>query len=204
VSRRCLDARFCPRSLSLVGSLVTVAAVSDRPTGFGDPLPGLTHSQKLDFDAGFDEFIDVETIDDGLGPVFNEASCATCHVGPGTAIGGSNDRLETRFGKITNGQFDPMTDAGGSLIQDHSIGLVVGHEYKPETVPADATIVARRRTTSLFGLGLVDAVPDVDFISPRAKRFAMTEPRAASAWWLIRFTVALQSASLDGRPRFPA
>jgi CxxC motif-containing protein (DUF1111 family) len=157
--------RLSVLAFSLVGSLVTVAAVSDRPQTFGDPFPGLTPSQKLEFDAGLVEFSDIENIEDGFGPVFNEASCAACHVGPGTAIGGSNDRLETRFGKITNGQFDPMTSAGGSLLQDHSIGLVPGHEYKPETVPADATIVARRRTTSLFGLGLVDAVPDVDFIA---------------------------------------
>jgi len=152
-------------ALSLVGSLVTVTAVSDRPPGFGDPLPGLTHTQKLDFDEGLDEFSEIETVEEGLGPVFNEASCATCHVGPGTAIGGSNDRLETRFGKITDGHFDGMSSAGGSLIQDHSIGFVAGHEYKPETVPAEATIVALRRTTPLFGLGLVDAVPDVDFIA---------------------------------------
>jgi CxxC motif-containing protein (DUF1111 family) len=32
--------------------------------------------------------------------------------------------------------------------------------YLAETVPAEATIVARRRTTPLYGLGLVDAVPD--------------------------------------------
>src|SRR5262249_47641683 len=32
--------------------------------------------------------------------------------------------------------------------------------FAGEQVPAEATIVARRRTTPLFGLGLVDAVPD--------------------------------------------
>jgi len=30
-------------------------------------------------------------------------------------------------------------------------------------VPPEATIVAKRRTTPLFGLGLVDAVPDATF-----------------------------------------
>ncbi|HLQ46680.1 MAG TPA: di-heme oxidoredictase family protein, partial [Planctomycetaceae bacterium] len=99
-------------------------------------------------------------------------------MGPGTAIGGSNDRLETRFGKITDGVFDPMVSKGGSLLQDHSIGVVVGYEYKPETVPAGATIVAHRRTTSLFGLGLVDAVPDVDFIALAASE-ALRNPETA-------------------------
>jgi CxxC motif-containing protein (DUF1111 family) len=44
------------------------------------------------------------------------------------------------------------------LIQDHAI-----EGFQPESVPAEATIVAQRRTTPLFGLGLVDAVPDGDF-----------------------------------------
>jgi CxxC motif-containing protein (DUF1111 family) len=35
---------------------------------------------------------------------------------------------------------------------------------KGEVVPADATITAKRRTTPLFGLGLVDAVADQTFI----------------------------------------
>jgi len=58
-----------------------------------------------------------------------------------------------------------MTEFGGSLIQDHGIGLTgVGTcEYLEESVPAQATVVARRRTTPLFGLGLVEAVPDVVF-----------------------------------------
>jgi len=53
-----------------------------------------------------------------------------------------------------------MTAAGGSLIQDHAIGLANGVTFVPEVVPTDATIVAGRRTTPLFGLGLVDAVRD--------------------------------------------
>src|SRR6476469_131031 len=79
------------------------------------------------------------------------------------AIGGSNARLETRFGTTVNGSFDPMTYAGGSLIQDHGIGSYNGTDFVAESVPAAATVVAQRRTTPLFGLGLVDAVPDDTF-----------------------------------------
>src|SRR5262249_22993298 len=38
-------------------------------------------------------------------------------------------------------------------------------DYVGEVVPPEATIVAGRRTTSLFGLGLVDAVPDATFVA---------------------------------------
>src|SRR6185503_10119890 len=46
------------------------------------------------------------------------------------------------------------------------------HQFRAETVPAAATIVTKRRTTPLFGLGLVDAVPDADFIALAVKQAA--------------------------------
>ncbi len=142
-------------ALILTGSAMAV----NSPT-FGDPLSGLTSSQLGLFLAGQDEFVQEETVADGLGPVFNNTSCANCHSNP--AVGGDSNILETRFGRITNGQFDPMPEFGGSLIQSQGIGdadpLSPCHG---ETVPAEATIRAQRRTTPLFGLGFVDNVPDL-------------------------------------------
>ena len=131
-------------------------------TVFGAPLTGLGAKELAQFTAGRTSFMETEDAAEGLGPVFNEASCVACHMGAGGAVGGSNGRLETRFGKRNaDGSFDPMTAQGGSLLQDHGIGATAdGYFFEAEQVPADATIVARRRTTPLFGLGLVDAVPD--------------------------------------------
>ena len=95
---------------------------------------------------------------EGIGPVFNDVSCAACHSTP--AVGGGSTTIETRFGRMLNGQFDPMTEFGGSLIQKQGIGLFNGVNFVGEVVPPQATIVAGRRTTPLFGLGLVGAVPD--------------------------------------------
>jgi len=154
----------------LVGPiLVVLGCLALAPLGsgsadFGAPLPGLTAAETDQFNAGKTEFLAVETISEGVGPVFNDVSCANCHSVP--AVGGGSARLETRFGRTkASGEFDPMTEFGGSLIQDHGIGLTgVGTcEYLEESVPAQATVVARRRTTPLFGLGLVEAVPDVVF-----------------------------------------
>src|SRR5881296_3571019 len=103
---------------SLVGSLLTVAALSDRPPQFGDSLNGLSKAQIADFDDGLSDFVEVETVADGLGPLFNGRSCGECHNIPVT--GGGSERIEARFGTITNGAFDPMTNLGGSLIQDHA------------------------------------------------------------------------------------
>src|SRR5262245_12029918 len=153
--------------LALIQAGATIAG-SDTTPGIGDPLPGLSKAQLKAFEDGKVEFSTAEEVDEGLGPVFNEASCVACHRGPGDKVGGSNGRLEVRFGKINpDGTFNPMTDSGGSLIQDQGIGPVMDkdgktYEYVGEVVPPDA-FFAKRRTTALFGLGLVDNVPDSTF-----------------------------------------
>ena len=134
-------------------------------TTLGGPLKGLNAGEMARFDAGLTEFQDHDGIAEGLGPVFNENSCSTCHSGP---IGGTTGRLETRFGRLVQGKFDPMAEQGGSLMQDHAIGAVTtpagSFTFVPDTVPATATVTARRLTTPLFGLGLVDAVPDAELL----------------------------------------
>ncbi|HKW41010.1 MAG TPA: di-heme oxidoredictase family protein [Gemmatimonadales bacterium] len=155
-------------------------------TTLGAPFASLTADELARFAAGREEFEAVETVADGLGPVFNEASCATCHAMP---VGGTTGRKETRFGTTTNGMFDPMTALGGSLIQDHSIGA----PFSPEVVPATATITAQRITTPLFGLGLVDAVPDQELLA-LARLEATVSPRTAG-------TPNLVTEILTGRTR---
>jgi CxxC motif-containing protein (DUF1111 family) len=131
----------------------------------GDALAGLTAAQRASFADGLADFSSVEEIADGLGPVFNERSCAACHTTP--AIGGGSTRTVTRFSRRVNGLFDALASLGGSLMQDHAIGPAdgVAHAFNPESVPSIATIIVQRRTTPLFGLGLVDATPDADFIA---------------------------------------
>ena len=160
---------------TLAGMVDALAAVS-----LGDPFGNLTADELARFDAGKDEFEDVETVDAGLGPVFNEAACATCHTNP---VGGTTGRIETRFGRLAaDGSFDPMGEFGGSLIQDKGIGDVGGppatHTFAGEVVPAEASLTAGRITTPLFGLGLVDAVPDEAFIA-LARLEAATFPATA-------------------------
>ena len=128
---------------------------------FGDPLQNLTPALTTRFLAGQASFELVETVSAGLGPVFNDVSCVACHSTP--APGGGSTTIETRFGRMLKGQFDPMTQFGGSLIQKSGIGLYNGVNFVGETVPRQATISAGRRTTPLFGLGLVNSVPDSTF-----------------------------------------
>jgi CxxC motif-containing protein (DUF1111 family) len=138
-------------------------AVSAQGQQAGDPFPGLTPDQQAAFEEGKGEFQEEEDTRDGLGPVFNGTSCAQCHFNP--AVGGDSNIVETRFGTTDKNKFDALADLGGSLIQSHGIGKVGGCTvtFVGEVVPPEATIVTGRKTTPLFGLGLVDAVPDSTF-----------------------------------------
>ena len=84
----------------------------------------------------------------------------------------------THFGRIVNGVYDPMVAFGGPQVQDRGIGRFNGVNFVGEVVPRQATIVARRRPTALFGLGLVDAVPD-SFLLALAEEQAHLSPQTA-------------------------
>ncbi|MBX7245837.1 MAG: hypothetical protein K1X53_10080 [Candidatus Sumerlaeaceae bacterium] len=132
-------------------------------TQFGDPLPGLTPDQLIAFNVGKAEFNTVKTKSIGLGPIFNNNSCVACHSGP--ASGGSSTIVVTRFGLVSNGQFDPLAELGGSLLQSKFTDPVCR-----EVIPAQANVTAKRQTTPLFGLGLVEAIPDAAIRALALKR----------------------------------
>jgi CxxC motif-containing protein (DUF1111 family) len=139
------------------------ATEADTQRAFGAPLAGLTAAETRRFQDGLAEFTHVDSIEEGLGPVFNDASCGACHAAG--AVGGASDRTVTRFGKLTRGTFDPLSELGGSLVNAQGIGrLADGCTFVAEAVPKEATITTLRVTTPLFGLGLVDAVPDQAFL----------------------------------------
>lgn len=132
----------------------------------GDPLPGISAT---DFAAARDAFAEVETVDDGLGPIFNERGCGNCH--SQGAIGGASEILERRFGRFDNGIFNALVNKGGSLRQLQTLGTWINSSGKTCTVPlevepAEATVRnVGRLTQPLFGLGLIDAMPDSFFTS---------------------------------------
>jgi CxxC motif-containing protein (DUF1111 family) len=121
--------------------------------GFGTALPGLNRAQFADFNAGLEEFLRAETIEGGLGPIFNDVSCVACHSAP--TPGGASDRRVTRFGSTATGSFDPLESLGGSLLQAMAIDRAV-----QERVPQQADVVIRRESTPLYGMGLMEAIPD--------------------------------------------
>lgn len=124
----------------------------------GSPLPGLSAQELELFRTGLDDFSEVETAADGLGPAFNGTSCAVCHSVP--AIGGITAMTEVRAGhRDENGKFTEL--AGGTLFHLFSIS---NHRCQVQ-IPEEANVIARRAPIPLFGAGLVEAIPDEALIA---------------------------------------
>lgn len=121
----------------------------------GGPLRGITPAEFSEFRLGLDDFTEVETAEEGLGPAFNGTSCAVCHNVP--AIGGGGVILEVRAGyRDSDGRARGLNEAGDTLIHMLSIP---SHSCQP-VIPDDVTVIARRAPIPLFGAGLVEAIPD--------------------------------------------
>jgi CxxC motif-containing protein (DUF1111 family) len=141
---------------ALVAMVTTlVAGGQDRALNPGDPLVGITPTEFTEFRLGLEDFTEVETPEDGLGPAFNATSCAACHNVP--AIGGTSLVLETRAAyRNAAGAFDALDASGNTLMHLFSVPQ---HTCQP-VMPADVNIVARRAPIPVFGAGLVEAISD--------------------------------------------
>jgi CxxC motif-containing protein (DUF1111 family) len=143
----------------VAAAVISVLGMETAPTGqvgpaFGDPLPALTADQSALFAEGQQDFKQVETVADGLGPTFNNRGCAVCHISPAT--GGSSPTIkEVRAGRLVNGVFTNLP--GGSLFQ---ISAIAPMSVCKEVLPPEANVIAFRQTPPLFGMGLIEAIPE--------------------------------------------
>ena len=145
------------RSLQLLVALGLAGAASaqDPQPLMGEPVLGLTPQERALFDEGLAAFTAPVLPSEGAGPIFNELTCAGCHNVP--AIGGFGGRRVTRFGiaATSTTPFQALEGFGGTLLQDQSFSIACR-----ETLPSQANHTALRGTPILFGLGLIEAIPD--------------------------------------------
>ena len=113
---------------------------------FDAPLPGLTPEELAAFVRGDEQFGVAFVPATGLGPIFNNVSCASCHSGDGR---GRPENALTRFSRGS----DLATDIGGPQLQDKAIP---GAE--PERLPAGVN-TSLRLPPPVFGVGLIEAIP---------------------------------------------
>lgn len=113
---------------------------------FDGPLEGLSPELAAMFARGDENFERVFTPATGLGPIFNQPGCETCH--PGDGRGGIAQAL-VRFSRGA----DLVPDEGGPQLQDHAIMGVT-----PEALPPGVD-TSRRTAPPVFGIGLIEAIP---------------------------------------------
>lgn len=150
------------RAALVAAGLALVAC--QKPVKPGDPLRGLTASERATFDSGRVAFDSEFTPETGLGPVFNSTSCGECHEDP--AAGGFGDEIERHASVFRAPVCDPLVAEGGFVIQLHTTALLkaaLGIDSEP--FPPSATARASRTTPVLFGRGLLDLVPDSEILS---------------------------------------
>ena len=146
--------RLFTQSLLLASVAAPLLGQSPQPK-MGAPLDGLTAAQMQAFEDGRVDFSTPLNPAQGLGPIFNQVSCANCHNNP---VGGPGGTTVTRFGYDDGkGGFDPLSGLGGSLLQQGAINPAA-----VEVVPAAANVTAQRVTPSVLGAGLIEAIVDAD------------------------------------------
>jgi CxxC motif-containing protein (DUF1111 family) len=138
--------------------------LTEAPAGFDGLSNGfVTQAQ---FEADREVFDETETVDDGLGPVFNMASCGACHGNP--VSGGISPVTEERAGHFNGTAFVPHP--GDSLIHSSAINAGIQEQVR------DGNEVRTFRTSlNTLGDGFVECVDnntilDIANAQPQAMR----------------------------------
>lgn len=115
---------------------------------FDSPVEGLSPGELSAFLRGDEEFGRPFMVSEGLGPMFNDVSCASCHSGDGR---GDPRNTLARIGEPGDGY---LGEYGGPQIQTRAIPGAVA-EVIPTGYP-----VSHRLPPPVFGMGLIEAIPD--------------------------------------------
>jgi CxxC motif-containing protein (DUF1111 family) len=184
--------RHTSSSSSSSSSSVVDPGVRGGPAGAGGPVGGLTAAEQAFFTAAQARFQVIETVPAGLGPGFNELSCANCHISP--AVGGSSPTTNpqvtdantlgatnvipsfiTANGPIREARFvlNPDGTPDGGV---HDLFSIQGRSDAPGCVFAQPNFTAALAENNVifripppaFGDGLVEMVSDANLQSALA------------------------------------
>ncbi len=114
---------------------------------FDAPFDDLPPALNAAFVEGDENFGRVFIPGDGLGPIFNQPSCASCHSGDGR---GTSREALVRFSRAG----DLALDEGGPQLQDKAIPGVPLEQLPPGVESST------RLPPPVFGMGLIEAIPE--------------------------------------------
>ncbi|GMV05929.1 MAG: hypothetical protein AMXMBFR53_22060 [Gemmatimonadota bacterium] len=133
-----------------------VLPLSEAPAG--EPLPGLSPQETGRFEAGRSLFSRAFTPEEGLGPLFNQDRCSSCHDLPTSGGHGAEPVTKaTAFDPVAG--CDRLIDGGGDLMQASVTPAARAAGLLPERFPEGATDATDLQPPALYGLGLAEAIP---------------------------------------------
>ncbi len=111
------------------------------------PVPGLSTEELARFEKGLDLFEHRFHPKEGRGPIFNGTSCKNCHRKP--TVGGLGPEYRSNMRMAIEG-----VPGEPKLFHERS------HRGGPAELIPPGTLLSKRRPPSLFGLGLIEAIPE--------------------------------------------
>lgn len=138
---------FVMGAIGLMATLGAQEVSAEKTDGPPIPLPGLSSEELGRFEKGLEIFEHRFHPSEGRGPLFNRPSCHNCHEKP--TVGGLGPEYRSNILMTIEGSFDEPT-----LFHERS-----NRNGPAENIPKGA-ILSKRRPPFLFGLGLIEAIPD--------------------------------------------
>src|SRR6266550_2812136 len=161
-----------------VALVFTSSQNSDAPTGFDNKSNGMVDDAAHQADQT--KFDEIETVADGLGPLYNAQACRECHQNP--TSGGTSQVAELRVGHQGSDHLFHNPDipiahgaeiiTGRTLVNDRSIcpnGAFPSTEIQ-EHVPDSENIRTKRISLGVLGDGFVEAVSDETLVELARKQ----------------------------------
>ena len=130
----------------------------------GEPVPGLDAGHLARFEAGQTLFDRDFTEAEGLGPLFNQRRCSSCHDIP--TPGGNGSELITKMTRFeAPDRCDLLESEGGDMLQAQVTTPLERLGFRRERPSPHATAVIDIHAPPLYGLGLMEAVPEEDIVA---------------------------------------
>jgi CxxC motif-containing protein (DUF1111 family) len=161
----------------------------EAPTGLDNGTNGIVDDATHQADrVRFDE---VESVEDGLGPLYNAQSCRECHQNP--LSGGGSQVSELRVGHLgPNHRFlnpeipiahGSQIISGRTLVNDRAVcaNAALPDTEIQERVPESETVRTTRISVSLFGDGFVEALSDATLTDLAREQCRSTHGRICGA-----------------------
>jgi len=126
----------------------------------GEPLPGLDSALIVRFERGRSLFHYPFLPEQGLGPLFNQQRCSSCHDLPTLGGFGAETVMKAVSWDPVSGRCDLLADQGGDMVQSQATPLLQAAGIEREAIPARTTHIAFTRAPALYGLGLVESIPE--------------------------------------------